>query len=212
MKRRFIVAGIACIVLLSICGCDKYIKTKTYNTDIYGIWSAETSSVEGGLSTKQSLEILADNTYKYYISQKYKGENKEEYITGNIQVEDINRDIAKITFNDFTLKKRYDATLRLTSVFFKYKNLIGNYLKTETEQIKNRSDFLIPLDDSGKYYLRFSEDGVCRLDSFPDEEQYSYKYKVKSDIIWIDYGYGFQADYYIVEDGIFTSTGFHKTK
>lgn len=39
-----------------------------------------------------------------------------------------------------------------------------------------------------------------------------YKYKVKSNIILIDYGCGYGAAYFIVDGGVFSGNGFHKSK
>ena len=98
------------------------------------------------------------------------------------------------------------------STCHKYKNLLGKYVRLETSQIKNRSTFSIPIDNSGEYYLRFAENGMCKHDNSPDEEQHYYKYKVKSNIILIDYGYGYGAAYFIVDGGVFSGNGFHKSK
>lgn len=215
MKHRLFALVMICAVLMSLCGCDKYIKGEIYDTDVYGTYISETflDNITEPFEKKR-LILSSDNTYEYDIYQNLDGEAQEESVFGDIiEVSSINNDIISIKIDGYELKNKYVfGTQHIKKIFYKYKNLLGDYIQFETSQIKCRSSFSIPLDNSGEYYLRFTEDGMCKYDSAPDEEQYYYKYKVKSDIIFIDYGYGYGAAYYIVDGGVFSGNSFSKSE
>lgn len=214
MKRKLIAFVMICTILMSLCGCNKYIKDKVYDTDVYGAYNSETISENNTEPfEKKRLILSSDNTYEYYIYQNWDRGIQEENVSGTIEINNINKDIISVKMSNYELKKQYIfGTRHPGNTLYKYKNLLGDYFQTETSQIKNRSSFSIPMDNSGEYYLRFNEDGMCKSDNTPDEEQYYYKYKVKSDIVFIDYGYGYGAAYYIVDGGVFSGNGFRKSE
>lgn len=217
MKRKLIVVVIVCTILVSLCGCDKYIKDKIYDTDVYGTYVLTLLTENNDISDEFTLSLNDNGTYSYRIYESLSnGIIKDKTCDGDIEsVMEINSDISLIKLNiDYSIFSEFGSmTFSIhNGTCYKYKNLLGDYIQIETSQIKNRSSFSIPMDNSGEYYLRFSEDGMCKSDNTPDEEQYYYKYKVKSDIIFIDYGYGYGAAYYIVDGGVFSGNGFSKSE
>ena len=217
MKRKLIMVVMVCTILVALCGCDKHIKDKIYDTDVYGTYEKSGASDDNDTKYYFSLSINDDSTYSYRMFEHFSSRENDNTVSGNISSTiELNNDITKIVFDDIDYSSFDDFVFcgwgMHGNTLYKYKNLLGDYFQIETSQIKNRSSFSIPMDSSGEYYLRFTEDGMCKSDNTPDEEQYYYKYKVKSDVIFIDYGYGYGAAYYIVDGGVFDGNGFHKSE
>lgn len=217
MKRKLIVLTMVCITTISLCGCDKYIKDEIYDTDIYGTYVLTLFTENSDISDEFTLSLNDNDTYSYRIYESLSnGTTKDKTCDGDIEsITEINGDISLIKLNiDYSVFSEF-GSMRFSipnGICYKYKNLLGNYIQTETSQIRNRSSFSIPIDNSGEYYLRFTKDGVCKSDATPDEEQFYNRYKVKSGIIWIDYGYDFQPAYYIVNGGVFSRNGLRKSE
>ena len=217
MKRKLIAFVMICTILVSLCGCDKHIKDKIYDTDVYGTYVLTLLTEDNDISNEFTLSLNDNGTYSYRIYESLSnGIIKDKTCDGNIEsVMEINSDISLIKLNiDYSIFSEFGSmTFSIhNGTCYKYKNLLGDYIQIESSQIKNRSEFSIPMDSSGEYYLRFSEDGMCKSDNTPDEEQYYYKYKVKSNVIFVDYGYGYQTAYYIVDGGVFSGNGFRKSE
>lgn len=217
MKHRLFALVMICTILMSLCGCGNYKKDKIFDTDVYGIYEKSDTSNDNDIKYYFSLLINNDNTYSYRILEHLSYTENDNTIDGNISsIIELNNDITEIVFSDIDYSSFDDFVFSGWGIHgdtcYKYKNLLGDYIQIETSQIKNRSEFSIPMDNIGEYYLRFTEDGMCKSDNTPDEEQYYYKYKVKSDIIFIDYGYGYGAAYYIVDGGVFSGNGFSKSE
>ncbi len=222
MKHKNILIMMICIIcaILVLCGCDSYVSEDIYDTDLYGTYEKSVVSDADKLQYKFTLSLNNDNTYIYRIFEQYSGKTRDKSCSGNIDsIKKINDDITEIVLSDIDYSP-FDGFAFLvygiqSNVVFKYKNIIGEYVQIDTESIQNRSNFVIKLNDTTRSWS-FFEDGTCKSDSAPDEEQSYCRYKVKSNIIWIGYGdkgeSRYYPIYYIVEDGVFCGVKLYWTE
>lgn len=192
-------------ILIGATGC----KSSLYNTDIYGtygetLYSEDTDNPIG----IYRLTLNSDNTYEWYLFENYKNDEEETEISyeGSIvSIEDINKDIVKITLdNDNPSMSSFFYTYFNISnkEFYKYKNLIGTYIPVD---LRRNADFFIQNNNVPGDGRFFSTNGTTIYKYADGLTSDVLNYKIKSDIIWIDFdvGYGYQPYYYIVDGGVF---------
>ena len=157
------------------------------------------------------LTLSSSGIFSYTRKTIKEPMDMDEYqCSGLFTCEDVNSDIVKLIFSisdesgsPICGYSALNYINKWNTCLYKYKNMIGKYIEMDTANVKNRSCFKI--DSGDGEYLLFAEDGLCRPSSFLDDDDFAHKYKVKSGVIWIDYdvGFGFQPEYFIVEDGLF---------
>ena len=222
MKHRICVVIINCLIFTTLCGCTRYQKftKQIYDTDVYGVYAA---SVHNGndYSDNGSISLLSNNTFSFERKTTNGTMGTEEYqCGGSFTVEDVNSDFTKLLFSisdefgrPICSYSSFNCINEWNTCLYKYKNMLGEYIKMDTANIKSRSRFKINDNNDNDTFLLFTEDGLCRPSTYLDDNGYASKYKVKSHIIWIDYyGSGFRPAYFIVEDGLFNPNSLIKSR
>lgn len=203
MKTRTLMLIALLILDALLCGCNRYsIPYTVSDTPIYGTYSKTYKN------ETQTLSLFSDNTYKY---DRYNedGSEAEYHAEGKFRDEVVNSDITKIFLYDFDYKQAHGFHLSFTngSTVYKYKNLIGYYIK---EELDIKSSFIIHFPDEHDYidsYIEFDGKGSAQPKIKGEPYMDEFSYKIKDNIIWVDFvGAGeYVPYYYIVCDGVFMS-------
>lgn len=203
MKTRTLMLIALLILAALLCGCNRYLIPYTVSdTPIYGTYSKTYKN------EMQTLSLFNDNTYKY---DRYNedGSEAEYHAEGKFSDEVVNSDITKIFLYDFDYQQAHGFRLSFTngSTVYKYKNLIGYYIK---EELDIKSSFIIHAPPRGDYdyidsYTEFNGKGSAQTILQGEPYMDAFSYKIKDNIIWVDFvGAGeYVPYYYIVCDGVF---------
>lgn len=213
MKNKFSIITLLAIITISLTGCSKYEKDKSYDTNLYGSYS---KNMEAFISD----DINEDTNYLYYLYEKYKLNidntcqyNVKEIIEDNVtkdssanskilSIEEISDDITQITLDQEITDWSTGETSNKT--IYKYKNILGQFFKIEVPKGKT---FKLQLSE----YAWFDEEGqfhLCNGDNCQCSDS-SPKYVRKDNIIYFqsmddEHSNCYTIGYYIVDDGLFT--------
>lgn len=201
--RKQKLLGIFLISTILLCGCSQTEKDTSYDTDLYGTYGWTISAPEISFESKSTYKINEDNTYENNAYKKSEGQTTEKNDNGKIiEIKSINNEITKIVMED----KSY-----IDTIFYKYKNMLGEFYNIEIPQKSKFQLFLqnpnsnlnegIVFNDNGKYHY------CTNYDNCNDDKNNFTKYKRKGNHIY-------QADskgnwtilYYIVDGGLFSGT------
>lgn len=198
MKTKIPMLIISLILTVLLCGCNQYsIQYAVYDTPIYGTYSKTLKN------ETQTLSLFDDSTYKYVRYQEY--DPKTEYhVEGSFHAEVVNADITKIVLSDLNRESVGDIRYSFSNgnIIYKYKNLIGYYIK---EPINTKSSFIIHSHYDSDSYFEFNGKGTAQAKYNGKESADEIAYEIKDNIIWVDFaGTGeYEPFYYIVCDGVF---------
>ena len=206
VNKRSVILLLVCIFVL-LTGCNP---AHLYDTEVQGTYQYEayTAGNEGTPDILYKLSLKSDDTYEYYMLEYATYDNPEEntYEGKVVSVEEINKDITKITLDE----EIYTGSLAFatTNAFYKYKNLIGEYYPAD---IKKHSDFFIQTGENENEGYFFNAKEKTAYKQFDVNGQLNksdtYKYKFKQGAIWIEVDEinGYQPLYFIVKGGAFES-------
>ena len=216
MKNKFGIIILVAIITISLTGCSKYEKDKSYDTDLYGSYS---KNMEAFLSDNAD-DINEDTNYSYYLNEKYKlntdntfqynikeiiedNVTKDSSVNGKIlSTEEISNDITQIVLDQEITDGSTGEISNKT--IYKYKNILGQFFKIEVPKGKT---FKLQLteypwfDEDGQYHLCNGD--ICQCsDSSP-------KYIRKDNIIYFqsmdeEHKDCYTIAFYIVDDGLFS--------
>lgn len=214
MKNKFSVAIILLVIMIvSLTGCSKYEKDKSYTTDLYGTYSEYVVASNISYSRNESYTFNTDNTYNN-IYKEISDENilNDFDIKGKIlSIKEINSNITQITLD----QEITDWSTGETSndIIYKYKNMLGSFDEIEVPKgktfnlfLKNKQSTLNEgnvFDDKGNlHYCINQDDCTCDKTNF-------IQYTRKDNIIYFqsmdeEHKKYYTIGMYIVEDGIFT--------
>lgn len=203
MKNKFSIIILLAIITISLTGCSKYEKDKSYNTDLYGSYSEYVEASNVSYSRNESYTFDADNSYNYVYKEVMDGNiNSDINENGKIlSTEEISNDITQITLDQEITDWSTGETSNKT--IYKYKNMLGQFSKTK---VPNSKTFKLQLSE----YIWFDEEGqyhLCNGDNCQCSES-SPKYIRKDNIIYFqsmddEHSNCYTIGYYIVEDGLF---------
>lgn len=204
MKNKFSIITLLAIITISITGCSKYEKDKSYDTDLYGSYTKYMEDSNVSYSLNESYTFNTDNTYNHIYKEVMDGNvNSDIDENGRIlSTEEISNDITQITLDQEITNWSTGETSNET--IYKYKNILGQFFKIEVPKGKT---FKLQLsehawfDEEGQYHLCNGDNCQCS-DSIP-------KYVRKDNLIYFQSMDEEHKDcyiivYYIVEDGLFT--------
>lgn len=221
-KHSIIITFLA-IITISLTGCSKYEKDKSYDTDLYGSYLKNIEASNISYSLNESYTFNTDDTYNHIYKEITDGNiNNDIDKNGRIlSIEDISGDITQITLD----QEITDWSTGETSneIIYKYKNILGHSHSFITTEIPNGKtfDLIIPTPNenwTGSYPNAadvFDKNGFYHscldiTDCNCTEENHIglyYKYVRKNNIIYfIDPSaerVNWQILYYIVDDGLF---------
>ena len=193
--------GIFLIGTILLCGCAQMEKDASYDTDLYGTYSWTISAPEISFESKSTYKINEDGTYENSAYKKSEGQITEKNENGKItETESINSEITKIVLED----KSY-----IDTIFYKYKNMLGEFYNIEVPQnskfklfLKNPNSDLnegIVFDDDGRYHY------CTNYDNCNDDKNNFIKYKKNGNYIYqLDPNKKWKIFLYIAEDGLFS--------
>lgn len=200
MKKQKLL-GIFLISTMLLCGCTKMEKDVSYDTDLYGTYSWTISAPEISFESKSTYKINEDNTYENSAYKKSEGQTTEKNDSGKIiETNSINNEITKIVMED----KSY-----IDTIFYKYKNMLGEFYNIEIPQKSKFQLFLqnpnsnlnegIVFNDDGKYHY------CTNYDNCNDDKNSFTKYKKSGNYIYqLIPNKEWKIFLYITEDGIFS--------
>lgn len=200
MKKQKLL-GIFLISTMLLCGCTKMEKDTSYDTDLYGTYSWTISAPEISFESKSTYKINEDNTYENSAYKKSEGQTTEKNDSGKIiETKSINNEITKIVLED----KSY-----IDTIFYKYKNMLGEFYNIEIPQKSKFQLFLqnpnsnlnegIVFNDDGKYHY------CTNYDNCNDDKNSFTKYKKSGNYIYqLIPNKEWKIFLYITEDGIFS--------
>lgn len=209
MKKKFSIITLLAIITISLTGCSKYEKDKSYETDLYGTYIQSIGTENSNYFSEQKYIFSKDNTYDLYSRE----------IQNNEVVED-NHSNGKILSNKNICDNIVQISLDNDDVLYKYKNMFGILYEANIPS-GNKFDLVIPTpsnDWTGSYpnsAIVFEKNGVCHscldvTNCHDTEEEHMgiyYKYICKNDIIYfIDPSIkkmNYQILYYITDNGLF---------
>lgn len=101
MKNKFSIITLLVIMTLSLTGCSKYEKDKSYDTDLYGSYSEYVEASNASYSRNESYSFNTDNTYNHIYKEVMAGNiNNDINESGKIlSIEETSNDIVKITLD-----------------------------------------------------------------------------------------------------------------
>lgn len=185
---------------LALAGCSKTEKDVSFETDLYGTYldSFIGEDEEGNVlwSRNDSYMLNDDNSYVFNYDETLLGENTTNIKDGSIiNIEDINDEITKITFDN-------ERTI------YKYKNMLGIFYESDIPSKKTFNLFLKDEYSSVNEGHSFSEDKTYHYctnhDSCTDDKTTFVKYKVDGKHVYIQNESGnWDILLYIVKDGFF---------
>ena len=205
-KRKLLVLFSITVLLLS--GCNKTEKDSSFDTDLYGTYESNIEASNIGYQLKVSHTFNTNNTYvgKYY--EKSNGEIVDDSTqkANIINIEDVNDDIEKITTDEE--KTYFSGVAYPTTDFYKYKNMLGGFYKTEVPKDKTFDLFIKNESSDINEGHMFSEDGLyhycTNYDNCTDDSSTFTKYKHKGNYIYqADSDGNWTILMYAVEDGLF---------
>lgn len=220
MKNKFSIITLLAIITISLTGCSKYEKDKSYDTDLYGTYSHSIGSAEDSYLQNRSYTFNSDNTYKYIYKEIIGEETKEDAKNDGkiLSTEEISNDITKITLDQEITEWSTGETSH--QIIYKYNNMLGEII-FEKIPTKKTFDLIIntPRENwTGSYpneAIVFDKNGFYHdcldITNCNDTEENHvgiyYKYVRKNDLIYfIDPSVkdkDYQILYYIVDDGLF---------
>ncbi|MEY8424666.1 hypothetical protein AALB52_18375 [Lachnospiraceae bacterium 38-14] len=204
MKKKFSIITLLAIITISLTGCSKYEKDKSYDTDLYGTYSDYWEASNISYSQNESYTFNADNTYNHIYKEIMDG-NINNNIDKNgkiLSTEEISNDITQITLDQEIVD--WSTGEKSNDIIYKYKNMIGNFLEIEVPKGKTfklqLSDY-VWYDEEGQYHVCNGDDCQC--------EGSSPKYVRKNNIIYFqsmdeEHKDCYTIGCYIVDDGLFT--------
>lgn len=225
MKDKFSIIILLAIITISLTGCSKYEKDKSYDTDLYGSYS---KNMEAFLSDNVD-DINEDTNYSYYLNEKYKLNtdntfqyNIKEIIENNItkdssvngkilSTEKISNDITQIVLDQEITDSSTGETSNKT--VYKYENMIGSFYEIEVPKSKTFNLFLKNEYSTLNEGNVFNEDGFyhycINYDNCDCDKNNFGKYVRKDNIIYFqsmdeEHKDCYTIGYYIVEGGLFT--------
>lgn len=208
-QKLFILFSLA---VLCLSGCSKTEKDNTFDTDLYGTYEDVFVSYDdnGDIIWKRNnnYTLNNNNTYTFNCDETLLGEIKKDTTNGKIlNIENVNNDIQNIIINKTSTSFFNNVTKNVH--FYKYKNMLGRFYKTDVPNDKTFDLFLKNEDSSINEGLTFNKDGqyhyCTNYDNCTDDSSTFTKYKHKGNYIY-------QADsddgnwsifLYVVEDGLF---------
>lgn len=153
MKNKFsIIIIVSAIMTISLTGCSKYEKDKSYDTDLYGTYSDYWEAINVSFSQNESYIFNTDNTYNYIYKEIIDGNiNNDTDKNGKIlSIEEISNDVTQITLDyeiiDGSTGEESNKTI------YKYRNMLGSFFKVK---IPNGKTFKLQLSE----YNWFGKDG-----------------------------------------------------
>lgn len=157
--------------------CIRY--SDLWNIQLYGTYSKTLKN------ETQTLSLFDDSTYKYVRCQEY--DPKTEYhVEGSFHAEVVNADITKIVLSDLNRESAGDIRYSFSNgnIIYKYKNLIGYYIK---EPINTKSSFIIHSHYDSDSYFEFNGKGTAQAKYNGRESADEIAYEIKDNIIWVDF-------------------------
>ncbi|MDD5872200.1 MAG: hypothetical protein PUD90_01870 [Clostridia bacterium] len=196
------------LTVLCLSGCSKTEKDNSFDTDLYGTYSNNIKASNVDYTLKVSHTFDKDDNYigKYYEKSDGKVLKNSQYNAKIINIENINNDIKKITTDE---KKTYlSGKTTLSTDFYKYKNMLGRFYKTDVPDNKTFDLFLKNEESDVNEGLVFNKDGqyhyCTNYDNCTDDSSTFTKYKHKGDYIYqADSDGNWTILLYVVEDGLF---------
>lgn len=204
MKNKFSIITLLVIMTLSLTGCSKYEKDKSYDTDLYGSYSEYVEASNASYSRNESYSFNTDNTYNHIYKEVMAGNiNNDINESGKIlSTEETSNDIVKITLDREITEWSTGETSN--KIIYKYKNMIGGLYEVKVpdgKTFKLQLSSYAWFDEEGQYHMCNGDNCKCS-DSSP-------KYVRKNNIIYFqsmdtEHRNCYTIGYYIVDDGLFT--------
>lgn len=204
MKNKFSIIILLAIITISLAGCSKYEKDKSYDTDLYGSYLENIEASNASYSRNETYTFNTDNTYNHIYKEVIEG-NIISDINENgkiLSTEEISNDITQIVLDQEI--KDVSTGEASNKIIYKYKDILGEFFKIEVPKGKT---FKLQLSD----YVWYDEEGqyhVCNGDNCQCSGS-SPKYVRKDNIIYfqsMDEAHKgcYIIGCYIVEDGLFS--------
>ena len=190
------------IISFILTGCSKTEKDLSFDADIYGTYEWNMSSDEIAYELMSSYTINNNNTYNHKYFEK-----SHDNILNNININgvikngiQINKDIFKLELEDNSGKN---------IIFYKYKNMLGEYYQVEIPNEKQFDLFLKNSSSSINEGIVFDNNGLfhycTNYDNCNDYISLFQKYKYKYNHIYqLDNNGNWIILLYVVEDGLFS--------
>ena len=190
------------IISFILTGCSKTEKDLSFDADIYGTYEWNMSSDEIAYELMSSYTINNNNTYNHKYFEK-----SHDNILNNININgvikngiQINKDIFKLELEDNSGKN---------IIFYKYKNMLGEYYQVEIPNEKQFDLFLKNSSSSINEGIVFDNNGLfhycTNYDNCNDDSSLFQKYKYKDNHIYqLDNNGNWIILLYVVEDGLFS--------
>lgn len=204
MKSKAIVLLLISIcIMLILTSCSRYEKDSSYDTDLCGDYSENIEATNTSYFLNESYIFNTDNTYLYIYKEIIDGIvtndiNKSGKI---LSVEEISDDISKITLDQEVVK--WSTQESSSNTLYKYKNMIGEFLKIEVPDGKTFELHLnkVWYDEDGQYHTCADINKCNCKETCP-------QYIRKNDMIYFqsmdeEHKNCYTISAYIMEDGLF---------